>query len=164
MVRPDEGTAALTPEEGWSTIHQTLDRTRNSMYVAGTTTILFLWGALVTIGFGSQYAVQTLASDFATDRPWYPGPDRTRIPNTPHTRHRHNRRTVITATAATSSTQPEPANQGTTPDCLTPLRRRDPEGSDLPRPEHHPPPPRALTTIPPGPDGISFPNNRDSPI
>ena len=74
MVGPDEGTAALTPEEGWSTIHRSLDRTRNSMYVAGTSTILLLWGAIVAIGFGSQYAVQTLASDFAADRPWYPGP------------------------------------------------------------------------------------------
>ncbi len=74
MGRQDTGTAALTPEEGWSTIHQTLDRTRNSMYVAGTSTILLLWGAIVAIGFGSQYAVETLASDFAAGRPWYPGP------------------------------------------------------------------------------------------
>lgn len=74
MGRPDAETAALTPEEGWSTIHRTLDRTRNSMYVAGTSTIVLLWGAIVAIGFGSQYAVQTLASDFAADRPWYPGP------------------------------------------------------------------------------------------
>lgn len=74
MERPDGGTAALTPEEGWSTIHRTLDRTRSSMYVAGTSTILLIWGAIVAIGFGSQYAVQTLAADFAADRPWYPGP------------------------------------------------------------------------------------------
>ncbi len=74
MERPDAGTAALTPEEGWNTIHQTLDRTRNSMYLAGTATILLLWGAIVAIGFASQYAVQTLAPDFAADRPWYPGP------------------------------------------------------------------------------------------
>ncbi|WP_420613687.1 hypothetical protein [Candidatus Spongiisocius sp.] len=74
MERPDAGTAALTPEEGWNTIHQTLDRTRNSMYLAGTATILLLWGAIVAMGFASQYAVHTLASDFAADRPWYPGP------------------------------------------------------------------------------------------
>jgi len=74
MERPDGGTAALTPEEGWSTIHRTLDRTRSSMYVAGTSTILLIWGAIVAIGFGSQYAVQTFAADFAADRPWYPGP------------------------------------------------------------------------------------------
>lgn len=74
MERPDERTAALTPEDSWSAIHQTLDRTRNSMYVAGTSTILLLWGAIVAIGFTSQYAVQTVAPDFAADRPWYPGP------------------------------------------------------------------------------------------
>ena len=74
MGKPDGGTEALTPEEGWSTVHETLERTRSSMYVAGTSTILLLWGAIVAIGFASQYAVQTLASDFATDRPWYPGP------------------------------------------------------------------------------------------
>ena len=74
MGRPDEGTAALTPEEGWSAIHQTLDRTRSSMYLAGTSTIMLLWGAIVAIGLASQYAVQTLASDFVADRPWYPGP------------------------------------------------------------------------------------------
>ena len=74
MGKPDGGAAALTPEEGWRTIHRTLDRTRSSMYVAGTSTILLIWGAIVAIGFGSQYAVQTLAPDFAADRPWYPGP------------------------------------------------------------------------------------------
>ena len=74
MGRPDGGTAALTPEEGWSTIHETLDRARSSMYLAGTSTILLLWGAIVALGFGSQYAVETLTSDFAADRPWYPGP------------------------------------------------------------------------------------------
>ncbi len=73
MERPDEA-AALTPEEGWSTIHRTLDETRSSMYLAGTSAILLLWGAIVAIGFASQYAVYTLASDFAADRPWYPGP------------------------------------------------------------------------------------------
>ena len=74
MGNPDGGTEALTPEDGWSTVHETLERTRSSMYVAGTSTILLLWGAIVAIGFTSQYAVQTLASDFAADRPWYPGP------------------------------------------------------------------------------------------
>lgn len=74
MERPDTEAAALTPEEGWSAIHRTLDRTRSSMYVAGTSTILLLWGAIVAIGFASQYAVHTLAPDFAADRPWFPGP------------------------------------------------------------------------------------------
>ena len=74
MGKPDTEAAGLTPEDGWSTVHETLERTRSSMYVAGTSTILLLWGAIVAIGFTSQYAVQTLASDFAADRPWYPGP------------------------------------------------------------------------------------------
>jgi len=60
MERP-ETEAALTPEEGWSTIHRTLDRTRSSMYVAGTSPILLLWGAIVAIGLGPHYAVNTLS-------------------------------------------------------------------------------------------------------
>ena len=67
-------TDALTPDESWSAVHATLDRARSSMYVAGTATILLLWGAIVSLGYFSQYAIATLASDFATRSPWFPGP------------------------------------------------------------------------------------------
>jgi hypothetical protein len=64
--------AALTPEESWGTIHETLDRTRNSIYLAGTSTILVLWGVIVSLGYFWQYAYQTMAGDFFAGRPWIP--------------------------------------------------------------------------------------------
>ena len=74
MPGPDAETAALTADESWGAIHTTMDRARSSMYVAGTATILLLWGAIVALGYFSQYAIATLASDFAAGTPWYPGP------------------------------------------------------------------------------------------
>ncbi len=38
-------TGAGTPEESWRDIHETMDRARSSMYVAGTATIMLLWAA-----------------------------------------------------------------------------------------------------------------------
>lgn len=74
MQGPDAEPAALTPNESWDAIHTTMDRARSSMYAAGTATILLLWGAIVALGAFSQYAVATLASEFAAGTPWYPGP------------------------------------------------------------------------------------------
>ena len=74
MQRSDPEAAALTPEESWSAIHATLDRVQSSMYVAGTAAILLLWGAIVGLGAFAQYAIATLASEFAAGTPWYPGP------------------------------------------------------------------------------------------
>ena len=74
MGNTDGETAALTPEEGWSTIHETLDRTRSSIYVAGMSTILLLWGAIVSLGYFWQYTSQTLAVDLLAGRPWIPLP------------------------------------------------------------------------------------------
>ena len=71
--RDDEGQQS-TPQQGWASIHSTLDRSRSSMYVAGWAHIMLLWGAIVTVGYLSTYAIETLASAFATDYPWYPGP------------------------------------------------------------------------------------------
>ena len=64
----------ITPEQGWRSIHATLDRSRSSMYVAGWTNITLLWGAIVAVGYFSMYAIETLAPAFADDYPWYPGP------------------------------------------------------------------------------------------
>ena len=64
----------ITPEQGWQSIHATLDRSRSSMYVAGWTHIMLLWGAIVAVGYLSMYAIETLAPVFAEDYPWYPGP------------------------------------------------------------------------------------------
>ena len=61
---------AGTPEESWRTIHETMDRARSSMYVAGTAPIMLLWAAIASLGVGSQYAILTLASEFAERSPW----------------------------------------------------------------------------------------------
>ena len=61
---------AATPEESWRAIHETMDRARSSMYVAGTATIMLLWAAIASLGVGSQYAIVTLASEFAERSPW----------------------------------------------------------------------------------------------
>ena len=64
----------LTPGEGWEEIYETMERGRSSMYLAGTTAILLLWGVIVSLGYFSQYAVETFATGFADERPWFPGP------------------------------------------------------------------------------------------
>ncbi len=63
----------ITPEEGWESIQATLDRSRSSMYVAGWQSIMLMWGAIVAVGYLSQYAVGSLAPTFAEDHPWFPG-------------------------------------------------------------------------------------------
>ena len=65
---------ALTPGEGWEAIYATIEQGRSSMYLAGTTAILLLWGVIVALGYFSQYAVETFAPGFADERPWFPGP------------------------------------------------------------------------------------------
>ncbi len=70
MQRSDSENTALTPQESWRTIHESMDRSRSSMYVAGSATILLLWASIVAVGSGSQYAIITLASEFADRNPW----------------------------------------------------------------------------------------------
>ena len=64
----------LTPGEGWEAVYETMERGRSSMYLAGTTAILLLWGVIVSLGYFSQYAIETFAPGFADERPWFPGP------------------------------------------------------------------------------------------
>ena len=40
------------------------------MYVAGTAPIMLLWAAIASLGVGSQYAILTLAPEFAERSPW----------------------------------------------------------------------------------------------
>ena len=70
MQQSDGEAKALTPEESWRDIHETMDRARSSMYVAGSATILLLWAATASVGVVSQYAILTLASEFAERSPW----------------------------------------------------------------------------------------------
>ena len=74
MQRPDDEAAALTPQESWRAIHATMDGARSSMYVAGTATILLLWGIIVPLGLISQYATENLAPEFAARNPWIAAP------------------------------------------------------------------------------------------
>ena len=61
MQPAEGGRAELTPEESWRTIHATMDRAQSSMYLAGTATILLLWGVITSLWFFSQFAIATLA-------------------------------------------------------------------------------------------------------
>lgn len=74
MQASDAERRALTPEESWRAIHETVEGARSSMYVAGTATILLLWGLIVSIGYLAEYAAGTVASDFAEGRPWLSAP------------------------------------------------------------------------------------------
>lgn len=70
MRRSDGESAALTPEEGWEAIQDTVDRVRSSMYVAGSATILLLWGAIVSVGLLAVYAIVNQASESVVSSPW----------------------------------------------------------------------------------------------
>ena len=74
MRNAERKSPALRPDESWNAIHDTMDRTRSSMYVAGMEPILLLWGAIVAVGLLGQYAIATLSTDFAVTNPWYPVP------------------------------------------------------------------------------------------
>ena len=74
MQEFDADANKLTAEESWQAIHTTMDDARSSMYLAGSTAIMLLWGVIVSVGWLSQYAIETLATDFAERWPWFPGP------------------------------------------------------------------------------------------
>ena len=74
MSSQDGDSQAISPQQGWESIHATLDRSRSSMYVAGWTTIMLMWGVIVATGNVSTFAIETWASSFADDYPWFPGP------------------------------------------------------------------------------------------
>lgn len=73
MGSADNEAAALTPQEGVEAIHTTMDRTRSSMYVAGSATILLFWTGIASVGVATQYAVMTLAPDFTDSSSWFFG-------------------------------------------------------------------------------------------
>ena len=74
MQGSDSEARALTPEESWHTIQATMDAARSSMYVAGTTTILLLWGVIASLGLISQYAIETFATELMARTPWIIAP------------------------------------------------------------------------------------------
>ena len=44
------------------------------MYIAGTAAILLLWDGFISLALVSQYAIETLAPEFAADSPWFRAP------------------------------------------------------------------------------------------
>ncbi len=64
----------LSPQQGWEDIHATMDQLRSSLYVAGTATILLVWGAIISLGFFVEYSFTTFLEDAAADRPWIRAP------------------------------------------------------------------------------------------
>ena len=63
----------ISPEEGWRTIHATLAQAQSSLYLAGTSYILLLWGALVSVYFFALFSIAELAPGFEASYPWYRG-------------------------------------------------------------------------------------------
>ena len=74
MPNSEGGGAVLTPQESWGVIHTTMDKARSSMYLAGSSTILLLWGALTAVSYLFEYWLQTGGSDLAAQSPWVRAP------------------------------------------------------------------------------------------
>ena len=74
MKNQDREEQRITSEDAWESIHATLDRSRSLMYVAGWPSILLLWGVIVSVGYLTQFVVETACATFADDYPWFPGP------------------------------------------------------------------------------------------
>ena len=64
----------LSPEEAWQDIHATMESLRGSMYVAGTATILLVWGAIISLGYLAEYMLATNPPAFADGREWIRAP------------------------------------------------------------------------------------------
>ena len=74
MQETSEAPGNLTPQESLQAIYGTMDRMQSSLYLAGTATILLLWGVICAIGLIAQFAITMLAADFAVANPWFPAP------------------------------------------------------------------------------------------
>ena len=70
MARSESGGDQLTAQESWRTIHESMDRARSSMYIAGSAPILLWWAAIASVGVATQYAIMTLAPDFIENNSW----------------------------------------------------------------------------------------------
>ena len=74
MINQDNNPDSLTPEASLSAIHNTMSQAQSSMYLAGTATILLVWGAIMALGYLAEYTINALAADFADSNPWYHAP------------------------------------------------------------------------------------------
>lgn len=64
----------LTPETSLRTIHDTMSQAQSAMYLAGTSTILLLWGGVVAVGYLAEFLIANYATDFADNSPWFHAP------------------------------------------------------------------------------------------
>ena len=74
MQASDGETRDLGPQESWDAIYTTLERTRSSLYVAGSAMILMLWGAIAAVGLLAEFSIATWGEELRADYPWISGP------------------------------------------------------------------------------------------
>ena len=74
MTGPQLESSDLSPETSWRTIHETMDQSRSHIYLAGTSSILLLWGGIMAVGYFLHFGFSSLATDFADQYPWFPAP------------------------------------------------------------------------------------------
>ena len=74
MQASDGETRDLGPQESWDAIYATLERTRSSLYVAGSATILMVWGAIGAVGLLAEFGITTWGADLRESYPWISGP------------------------------------------------------------------------------------------
>ena len=63
-----------SPEASLNTIHSTMNQAQTALFMAGTASILLMWGALTAIGYLADFAIASIAPDFADDYPWFRAP------------------------------------------------------------------------------------------
>ena len=64
----------LSAESSLNTIHSTMNNAQSALFMAGTTSILLIWGALTAVGYLTDFAIVNLAPDFADEYPWFRAP------------------------------------------------------------------------------------------
>ena len=69
MARLEGDKDQPTAQESWRTIHESMDRARSSMYIAGSAPILLLWAAVASVGVSTQYAITALGAGFCGPEP-----------------------------------------------------------------------------------------------
>ena len=74
MSHSEADSPALTPEQSWRAIHDTMEQARSALHVAGATRILLLWGAIASLGYLSEYLLTTAGAALADGAPWIRAP------------------------------------------------------------------------------------------
>ncbi len=63
-----------SPESSLNTIHSTMNQAQTALFMAGTASILLMWGGLTAIGYLADFAIANIAPDFADEYPWFRAP------------------------------------------------------------------------------------------